>query len=48
MNKIEFENLINMGIRREKEAFQFYRFASSQVENKAIKQIFDELAKDEL
>ncbi|MBN1326578.1 MAG: ferritin family protein [Candidatus Cloacimonetes bacterium] len=48
MNQDQFEKLIDIGIKREKEAHEFYRFAESKVNDKAIRSIFHQLAEEEL
>lgn len=38
---------MEIGIRREEEAYAFYQFAATRISDKAIRQIFSELAADE-
>ena len=48
MTEEQFNRIIELGINREEEAHGFYNYAASRVDNKVIKQIFKELAEDEL
>jgi rubrerythrin len=48
MKKMNIDALLELGIKREEESHEFYQFAAGQTSNKAIKNIFLELAKEEL
>ena len=48
MKKEEFEKIMDLGIQRESEAFNFYNDVQKRVDDKALKQIFNDLAKQEL
>jgi len=48
MKKMNIDTLLELGIKREEESHKFYKFAAGQTSNKAIKNIFLELAEEEL
>ncbi|MDY6916315.1 MAG: ferritin family protein [Candidatus Cloacimonadota bacterium] len=48
MNKEEFEKIMDLGIKREIEAYKFYNDVVNRVDDKALKDIFNDLAKQEL
>ncbi|HOC44213.1 MAG TPA: ferritin family protein [Thermoanaerobaculales bacterium] len=45
---LEIKSVLDLAIGREEEAFRFYSEVSGRVENPGVKEIFDQLAKDEL
>jgi rubrerythrin len=48
MEKEKFLEIINVGIKRELEAHAFYQDVTKRVEDKSVKKIFEDLAKEEL
>lgn len=48
MENLSINDILDIGIKREEEAHDFYLFASEQVSNKVIKNIFKELSMEEL
>ena len=47
MDQLEFEQIITVAIKREVEAYEFYRDVSDRVDDISVKNIFDELAREE-
>ncbi len=45
---LDITGILKAAILREEEAFQFYTLVSERVEGRAVKEIFDQLAQDEL
>ncbi len=48
MRNLSINDILDIGIKREEESHSFYQFASEQISNKAIKNIFKELSMEEL
>lgn len=48
MNKNEFKSIIDFAIKSEVDAYQFYKDASVKLTDQSLKDIFTELAKEEL
>lgn len=48
MKKTSIEQLLDIGIQREEESYEFYKFAAKQTKNEFIQNIFLELAGEEL
>lgn len=48
MKTAEFERILDLGITREKEAHRFYQEVVEKIQDKALKQIFQDLADQEL
>lgn len=48
MNKIGIQELLDIGIQREEEAHEFYKFAAGQTKDILIQNLFTELSSEEL
>lgn len=48
MDKIEFKKLFSQAIMREVEAHEFYRGVAERVDNESVREIFDQLAAEEM
>jgi len=48
MKKTEFDRILDIGIKRETEAHEFYQEVVEKIEDRALKQIFQDLADQEL
>jgi len=48
MKTAEFERILDLGIKRETEAHKFYQEVVGKIQDKALKQIFQDLADQEL
>ena len=48
MQKDEFKSIIDFAIENEVEAYEFYRDAAEKIKDKQLKDIFEDLAKEEM
>ncbi|MBN1765383.1 MAG: ferritin family protein [Sedimentisphaerales bacterium] len=48
MDQLEFEKLISIAIKREIEAYEFYKDVAEKVDDKSVKKIFSDLAGQEM
>ena len=44
----KFQEIMNLGIKREIEAYEFYKDVAKKVQNPTIKEMFEELSREEL
>ncbi|MFH1653076.1 MAG: ferritin family protein [Pseudomonadota bacterium] len=48
MDKIEMEKIFSTAIDREIEAYEFYKDVATRIDNKEVKTVFEQLAKEEM